>query len=176
MITARLLVPCVLVPIICSAVNYSHLSTLVIVIITLVIVIIIVITIIIITTNNHEVWWRIPLFSQHYRLPIIRSIVNHSLPNVWGYWTSYQSHFLFWKRVKKITTTKLFCCCFLLHTNTGESDNPFQSIAGIYIATKSRFIFVNIQKHFDCIWAWSRKTGTLGIWRIVKKKSHWSSQ
>ena len=55
MITARLLVLCVLVPIICSAVNYSHLSTLVIVIITLVIVIIIVITIIIITTNNHEV-------------------------------------------------------------------------------------------------------------------------
>ena len=81
-------------PIICSAVNYSHPSTptIIVNIIIMTIAIINVIIIIIIVV--------IQSFSQHHHWPIIRSTVNHSLPNVWGYRT-HQSYFLWKEKISR---------------------------------------------------------------------------
>ena len=74
-------------PIICSAVNYSHPSTpsiIVNIIIRIIAVVDAIIIVIVVVIQS---------FSQHHHWPIIRSTVNHSLPNVWGYRT-HQSYFL----------------------------------------------------------------------------------
>ena len=81
-------------PIICSAVNYSHPST------PAIIVNIIIMIINIVNANIIVITVAIQSFSQHHHWPIIRSTVNHSLPNVWGYRT-HQSYFLWKEKINR---------------------------------------------------------------------------